>query len=320
MRLLFVALLAVLAITAGHPSGALAKPAAGCAGLSFADARDDATEDAFGLGFGPAAPPRMDVVAGWLREEGGKVTANIQLADLTAAPPNGGGTSAWTFNWFAGAQRFYVQASVNANGTRAFSYGTYDEASASFRPESNTTIDGAFFEGPDGVVQIELPAQHARSGVVLERPFAEAAEQVGSSRAVSDRAPDAREGDPFRVGGCIEGGPVTPRAKPVKKKVKETLPLRSVKVLGSAAKSSKRRSIGFKVRGLKTITGLKVRLTTRGGKVLAAGGMRKLKGVRGLKLSLRKTVRLHKGSYLLRASGRVRNRPLKTVIKVSVRA
>lgn len=310
----------LVALAAPAPALAIAAPGVGCAGLSFADARGDSTEDAFGLGFGPAGPPRTDLVAGWLREDGGRLTANLQVADLSAAPPAGGGSSAWTFNWFAGAQRFYVQAEVDANGTRSFSYGTYDESSASFRPEMNSPIEGEFFEGANGVVQVVLPARHAQGGLVLERPFAETAQVVGGSRAVADRAPDGGEGEGYRVGGCLEGPTPSAPKPPAAKPKAETLPLRAANVVGSAKKASKRRSLGFKVRGLKTITGLKVRLVTTKGRVLAAGGLRRLKGISALKLDLRKSVRLREGFYLLRASGNVGKRPLRAVLKVAVRA
>lgn len=312
------ALATLLAVLAWAPA-AVAAPAPGCAGISFTDGRGDAIEDAFGLGVGPPAGANLDLVAGWVREDEGRLTANIQVADLTPAPPGGGGRSVWTFNWHAGAQRFYVQAASDGSSV-GYSYGTYDDASASLRPDTSVQVTGALFGGPDGVVQIDLPARHAQAGVVLERPFAETAEEVAGGRSVVDRAPDAGSGRDHLVGGCLEGGAPAPPAAPAKPKRKaaETLPLRSVTVLGSAKKASKRRSLGFKVRGLKTITGLKVHLT-RKNRVVAAGGLRKLRGVRALKLSLRKTVRLREGSYLLRATGLVGQRRLSTVIRVSVR-
>lgn len=315
VRVPFAALAAVLACA---PSATAATPAPGCAGLSFTDPRGDAVEDIFGLGVGPPAAASLDLTAGWLREQDGRLTANIQVADLSLTTP-GDSRAVWTFNWYAGAQRFYVQAS-NDGRALAYSYGTYDDSSSSFRPDPTVPVSGSVFTGPSGVVQIDLPARHAQPGIKLERPFAESAEEVAGGRAIADRAPDSLGGEPFVVGGCLDAPPAPP-APPAapRQPAKPTLPLRSVRVLGSARKASKRRSIGFKVRGLKTITRLQVRLTGDRGRVYAAGGLRRLRGVSGLKLSLRKTVRLREGRYLLRATGRVGTRRLSAVIPVTVR-
>jgi hypothetical protein len=310
-----LAILAASAAAAAQPP----KPGIGCAGLSFADARGDAVDDGFGLGFGPAARANLDLLAGWLRTDGASVTANIQVAELDKTPTSGSTASVWTFNWFAGGQRFFVQARAE-NQVVTYSYGTYDQTSAVYNPDPQVQVAGSFFEGPDGVVQIELPPRHAQPGIELERPFAEASTSVGSSLSGSDRAPDSTEGEAFVVRGCLDGQPGA-KAPAVKTPAKAAprLPLRSVTTLGSAARAQRRGSLGFKVRGLRTIRDLKVRLVDQRGRVLAGGGLRRLSGVHAVKLSLHRGVKVKAGAYVLHATGSVGGRRLATKIPVSLR-
>jgi hypothetical protein len=298
-----------IAVLPGAPAAALdaAKPAAGCAGLAFSDPTGDAVTDALGLGIGPQGPPNIDITGGFFRYDGATLTANIQIADLDDSVSgiggewNGrdvsGGLTGLNYYFFytaSGKSRFVT--AVKSGESFSYHYGTFDDSTGVFTVEGPTK--GKIFAGPDGIIQMEVPAAAGGApGTILGSPFAEADNRVAVLVSPADTAPDSRHGESYTVGQCVEGATAgVQQARP-------QLSLRAPSVLGSARRANARKSISFKVRATKPITDLRVvlRRADGRGKALASGRLKRLSGVGTIRLRLLRPVKA--GTYSLQSSG-----------------
>src|SRR3954462_13549542 len=175
---------------------AWAAPVPGCAGTAFTDAAGDATDTTVS-GVDGKGQPNLDVLSGFFLADGGTVTANIQVANLTTDVTATATGVDWYMIWTnaAGALKF-VRASVAPGGDPAFSYGTATVTDNNTLYQDEGEASGQFFPGANGVVQIQVPGDLA--GGTLKAPQAiSAAEQQFNTPAVSggrlataDNAPD----------------------------------------------------------------------------------------------------------------------------------
>ncbi len=310
------AVAAALAVLPGTPATAQGpdKPVPGCAGQSFSDPRGDQVDDPLGLGFGSKGADNVDVTGGFFRFDGGVVTANIQVANLTMdLPPLAMGINYFMYFTAGGALRF---VSAESNGeTVTYNFGTLNRSTGLFTTDGQTR--GALFPGADGLIQIVVPeGAGGKAGQTLASPYAEADSQTLLLVSPADRAPDAENGTSFAVGACAEGDSGVAPAPKTRGRV---LPLRIPTVIGSAARANRSRSLSFRVRATRAISGLRVVLRARDGmgRAFASGRLRSLRGTATLRMRVLRTLRA--GSYSLRATGTVAGRRAVVARRVTLR-
>jgi hypothetical protein len=133
-------------------------------------------------------PPSMDVTGAFLRFEpngsgGGTTSYNIMIKDLSTTVPLLHTSINWTgyFTTPDGNLRF-VRALVDLTGAVVYEYGTYMPPSQTQPIGINSvqgTITGHLFTGPNGLVELDLPASLATPGSTLSAIYAIAAEGRG---------------------------------------------------------------------------------------------------------------------------------------------
>src|SRR3712207_5452469 len=159
-------------------AGAIAAPAhavdavtpAPCNGVLLEDPAGDQTmspDGIFGTGAGSTkAPDNADVTNVFFNYRPGKdgkpvLTANIQVTKLDKTIPSkqysSGGLAWYAYYVHKGESRF-VRAHNQTGSSVTYGYGSIDNDTGVFTTEGTT--QGAFFEGPNGVVQIDVPADH----------------------------------------------------------------------------------------------------------------------------------------------------------------
>ena len=179
------------------------KPVPGCAGEAFTDPRGDQVEEQL-VGLGQRGPDNTDITAGFFRVDNGVVTANIRVADLSTTAPAFTSGLGWFMYYVAnGALRFV--AAETERGQVTYSHGTLDRSSGLFTTDGPTT--GRFFDGADGVVQIQIPdAAGGTPGTMLTSPYAEVDIRTLLIVSPADQAPDTLRGTNYTVGACSDTG------------------------------------------------------------------------------------------------------------------
>ena len=274
-------LVAVAAVAiAVVPAGAVddTKPEVTCAGAFATDAPGDTT-----------GPANTEVKQGFFKYGAdGEVTANIQVANLDKSVADNSSGTNWYVVWEAadGAIQ-YVSAALDSAGAVTYDFGTL--ANNVFSPEGTTS--GAFFEGPDGVIQIVIPAAFGGTdGTELKSPYVEVFVStslvVVSSLATADRAPDGdgQGGASYTVAPCpASAAPVAPGATTTPA---AALGVRVSPSKVSAKKSRKGKKLTFTLKSADTLTKLSMRLS-QGKKVIATGSLSKLSGTRRATLKVK---------------------------------
>jgi hypothetical protein len=325
--------LAAAAVVAGiaalptAPAAALddTKPEVGCAGLAFSDPAGDAINDFVGLGLAPPAPPDRDITGGFFRFDARGLTANMRIADLPASSAGEAGADAgstgltgvnYYFFYRAGDRVRFVDAAFDG-GEFTYHYGTFDENSGLLTNDGDTR--GKLFPGANGIIQIEVPAAAGgATGTVLASPYAEVDNRIGVLIAPADQAPDSLRGESYTVGECVEGSGLPPGIPPTMRPAPR-LPVRAPLVVGSARRANSRKVLTFRVRATKTITNLRLALRRSDGKgkAFAAGGLKRLRGTRTVRLRVRR--QLMGGVYSLQSTGTVAGKRLRRAQQVRVR-
>lgn len=327
MKLTLLAAAAAAVATAHAPGAARTQRAAPtpCAGYLITDKAGDQAFDASGLGLSSAkAQPNADITGLFFDDQGGKLTANIEIAKLDKTLPSPtdaqGGIWYYVIYNYKGAVHF-VRAALTATGVE-YASGTIDTGSGTYTTDSDP-VTGSFNEGDKGVVSIEVPAAAGgKEGETLGLATATADyiqganDQAGINNHV-DTAPDnytsAPNGKNYTVAPCGSAptgpsgptgpagpgpsGPSGPPAGPA------PLPFRAANVLGKAAKTGKGQVLTVQVRSTKPILRLAVTLkaATGTGATLAGGRLAQLNGTGKLKLTFKR--KLKKGRYELIATG-----------------
>jgi hypothetical protein len=295
------------------PAGAADKPVP-CAGYLLTDKAGDTNFDPTGQGApGQAAPDNTDITGLFFNDENGKVTANIEIANLTkdVPPPTDSQAGIWyyVFYNYKGQARF-VKAINRSGGDIEYRSGYLDDSSGALIVYATDPdpLTGSFHEGAKGVVSIELPAAiGGKDGETLGSASATVDYIQGPDDANGvnnriDAAPDdgtPPNGKNYKVTPCGSAGPTGPTG------AAGTLPVTASKSLGKAKKAKKGKSISVKVSSTAPVTNLSAKLKKASGKgaTLASGKLAQLNGPGKLKLKFKKT--LKKGKYLLIATGTV---------------
>lgn len=333
---LAIALLATLAaalVWSGRAAAVDATKPAPCAGVLIPDVAGDAAFDPSGLGlFADPATPNADIRGLFFNYRPGAtgapvLTANIQIANLSKELPSfidsTGGLYYYVF--FTVGDRVNFVKAVNADGESIqFQYGALEDVGGGFlvyNTEGDT--NGRFFEGPDGVVQLDVPAElGGRPGTVLHATKATVDTITGFDdffglNSHADTAPQAPEdkdvSDPtvgvdYTVAACP-----APRAA---RRVSGTLPVHVPSVLGSARRANRTGKLTFRVTADRPVSRLKAKLRS-GRRVVATGSLSRVNGAG--KLRLKATRKLKSGSYTLSLTGTADGRAQSAVERVRLK-
>jgi hypothetical protein len=343
-----VALLAgagIVVALAGSATAAAPKPEP-CVGTAFKDAADDQgntqvlTSD---------MTPSTEIVNGFLRTDDGKTTYNVTVKSLKAEVPAGYTTMSWTAYYRTPDDTLhFVRAILDFSGTVSYEYGTFvpnpTGAGVTGVTQYEGTTKGALFEGDQGVIQVEIPADLAPSGTKFKTLYASSgqgrtlpASAPGYNRGLSpvmDTAPDDAPDDApgtYTVSPCPAGGTTGPTGPtgatgptggsgpsggggPTTAPGPTTL---HVKLAGKSVKAPKKgKRLPVKLKSSETVTKIAARLV-KGKKVVGSGKLAKLSRKGTLKLKVRK---LKKGAYTLQLAGRNADGALGTVaFKIKVK-
>jgi hypothetical protein len=323
-----IAALAVALIPGSSPA-ADEKPTQCGDQLAFKDpAGDRGTTDGNVQGAGVATTDSSEILRGFIKYDPTKgadgLTYNVVLKNLKAEVPTGATSLAWVLYYRTPDDTLhFVRAILDFTGAIVYEYGNFTPNPAGVvlsglsLYEGNTT--GKFFEGPEGIVQIVIPAAHAPVGTKLTtlygtttqgRTLPDAAPpQVSRGLSVivdtaPDDAPDTAPGT-YTVGVCTElPGPTTttPGSGTAGQTVESpTLPVSLVtKSAKAAKKKSKSKTLSLKLKSTEAITKIGAQLL-KGKKVVGTGKLASLNGTGTLKIKLKS--KLKKGSYVLNLVG-----------------
>lgn len=310
-----ISVAAVTAIVLSLPASAVAKPVP-CGPMAVTDPAGDQQLHVPQVGvptMQDAAAP-TDFTGLFLRDDSGKVSANLVISELTKTVPDPATAVRWTFYYTVGEQAYYARVILNGDGTVEYLYGTDDGATLS----ELGTMKGAFDEGEDGVISFVLPAAAGgKPGTTFTVANAIAAYQfetgLGSS---ADFMPDSGEFE-ATVPTCEAapapapsgpGAPTPPPAggRPAPPSSNPGATQRdfqvSVKPTTLRAKKLKRgKAITFTLTSRETVSGLTATLK-KGTRTVGGGKLARLSG-RG-KLKVKPRGRLKKGAYTLVITGR----------------
>jgi hypothetical protein len=279
--------------------------------------------------------------------DGNKVlTANLRIANLDKTVPGfpQSGAGLWYYVFYAIGDVTHFVKAVNASGDEiTYHYGTMATEGATagiYTTEGETK--GAFFEGPDGVIQIDVPeAAGAAPGASFANVIGYADTIFGLDDEIgfnvhADTAPN--EGDPFTAGSgaayTVEDCPATGGGAGTTTgtttgttgtttgttgTAPATLPLKASRSLGSAAKAKRQKRFTVTLTASQPITNLQVKLkkSSGTGPVLASGKLAQLNGKAKLRLKLLRKVK--RGKYALLATGTVNGAKRKATLKVTVK-
>jgi len=313
-----------LALATAAPAAAAA-PAPGCQGSVFADPTESANRPEKGAY--SSTSPQLDVTQGFFTYDGaGGLAVNLRVAALSRSLPDGANEMGWSASWRVGQVHYELNATVDDAGRVSYAQSTYetrktDQGDVETDPVSRPTT-GSLFEGPDGVVRIDV----ARDGRIAEGVLLEDARggsygkrstgtPVGDSSVIfdGDAAPDNGVSGTFRVASCeqIAAGsaageaapapgavPATP-ARPAPNQRRLALAVRTGVI--SARRAAKRHFVDIAVASTQRITDLRVELL-RGKRLVGGAQLGSVDGPHYLRIRVGR--RLRAGIYQLRFTGR----------------
>ena len=290
MKTAAVAAMSALALTAATATAqAPGAPAPGCFGINVSDRKGDAD------------PANADVTAAWFDVKDGTHFAHIRVADLDDAVPEAATGVRWYFLWtWEGAEHFVAASKVTAagaNGPTAFTYGTRD--ADGFNTEGNP--DGTFFPGPDGVIQIEIPAEAGGAeGQTLAKPHLATFTSVGvpGVAQTGSELDNTGNGRDHAVGPCAAPAPAPPASPAAPPAARDGVLHVTVSRRLPAARKVKR-SLPVRLSSAEAVTNVTAVLR-RGTKKVGSGRLARVQGKATLKL---KVARLKKGAHTLDLHG-----------------
>jgi hypothetical protein len=327
LPLLSALILAAIVASAGAQGTAPPQPS--CAGTVANDAAGDQVHSSpiiSSPALATAGQENLDIKRVWFDKTGSKVTANIEIANLNNTVPADKTGISWYAEWTLGDAVHYVKA-ASEGSDYTFAFGTVNATSGVYEDAAGGT-SGKVFEGPNGVVQLVIPADiGGKTGAKLEAPAATAFEELSTgvvgSLGTADRAPDADGGKTYTVADCAGGGTTpapgtggtttppagtgsTPGTQPGSNRVVSagTLAVKASSSLGSAKTAGKKKKASVKLQSTGKITKLAATLFTGSlakPKVFAKGTLASINGKGTLKLKVSKKPK--KGSYFLYLEG-----------------
>jgi hypothetical protein len=270
------------------------------------------------------------------------LTANIEIANLSPDPfptPLDSQGGVYYYVFFNVGDATYFVKSVNIDGnTVTFQYGGIEPLTPAFTTyATNGDTPGKWFEGPDGVVQLDIPESIGGklgtniTSVMAFVDYIQGSDDMFGFNNHVDLAPDdatpgdATEGVPYTVTECpataAPTAPITGPTGPTGPVGATTLPLSVSKVLDGAKKAKKKKALRLSLNATDTITDLSLSLKKKGGKgpTYASAKSASLTGTKTLKLKLLKPKKFKGGTYTLLAKGTVNGTKLKATLVVKVK-
>lgn len=309
---------AATALLASSAAPAADKPVP-CAGkLLVTDPAGDAFVGFIGLAETPVpAGANVDITGVFVNSIDGRVTFNIRVDNLDKTVGDGATANVYRLNYTVGEQTNYLQATVSSSGV-TYAYGHSDTAGL----VKDGDAKGAFYEGKDGIIEIEVPATHGgKPGARWSAASLFTAYVRGNLNTQTDEAPDG--GGDFAYGGtpCAAPGPeatptpagptgptgpvgtATPTPTPSGSQP-VTGPLRvTVAPLRLRAKKVKRiRRLAFSIRPSESMTDVRLALK-RKARTLGRAKVGELQGQKVVRVKLRRKG-LRKGRYQLIVTAR----------------
>lgn len=299
---------ALTAVAVAFPAGAQDSPTAvSCFGTFFTDKAGDNVRGhpAFD---GEAGTDNLDLLEGWFSQAGGETFVNIRVKDLDTTIPPGSTSAQWQLDYGGSAPGVsFVRAVVDFAGLVTYDYGGQQQGAVTLNVREGGTT-GNFIEGPNGVVQIAIPADKEPKGTTLKGLTVFAYEPVqvippaaptpvkggqlyeqdtasgkGSHTLGQDCPPADPSTDPGGGDGSQGGPPQVDDGGPL-----------PVTVRTKSAKRSK--SIKVKLESSEPLTQVAAQLR-KGKKVAGKGKLSRLDGKGTLKLKAKRKPK--KGSYVL---------------------
>ena len=288
-------------------------------------------------------------------KDGKKVlTANIQVAKLDKTVPprqySSGGIAWYVFYSYKGETRF-VRAHNQTGSGVTYGVGTVDPDTGVYFTDEDT--QGAFFEGPNGIIQIDVPeSAGGKPGETLGGTLGSADgftggpdDQSGFNNTIDQTPNDGNSleltGPEYVVTECPAAAPASspgaPAASPAPfsspppapappgdagspppasdQRAASGAPLLSFSRSFKAAKRGKR--VRVVVKASKPVTSLTVQLRDARSKVVARGGLKKLSGTGRIFFKLRRA--LKPGRYTIVANAKVDGASQRVTQAVAVR-
>ena len=302
---------ALVAVAVAPTAGAVdeTKPSESCYGKYFTDKAGDNKRGHPGFE-GEDGTENLDLIDGFFQTKGAETTVNIHVKNLTKDVPEGSTSVQWQTEWTGSAGALtWVRAVTDFSGVVTYDYGGQEPTPATTFNVRQGGTEGAFFEGPDGIVQIVIPADVEPPGTTLKGITTHAYEPV---QAVPGAAPtpvkggqlyeqDIATGKSFTIGSpCPLLKPADPppsTAVPAQTVVQTSEGPLPVKVVTRKTKRAKKLTI--KLKSTEPVTNIAAQLV-KGKKVVGKGKLAKLDGAGKLKL---KASKLKKGTYRLDLAG-----------------
>lgn len=313
---------ALLTLTALYGPGSAAavddtKPVATCAPVAK-DGASDSVEPNTG-----EKSDSLEIIGAFYKHDPAKAaeatTVNIIVKDLKLELPEANSSMHWASEWNLGDKTYFVRALYDYTSMTVFEWGErIPETAAGALPRYQYMGDtaGKMFEGPEGVVQIVIPADiggKAGSALSANKVSANAGFQVVPAAATTPSRGLSYEWDnatlvKWTVGPCAAGtppatptvtAPGTPTTTPSQTTTTGQLP---VKVLTRSVRAkTARKGFAVKLSASEKVTGLVAQLRNSRRQVVAKGKLASLSGKGRLKL---KGKRLEKGTYQLDIAGK----------------
>jgi hypothetical protein len=195
-----------------------------------------------------------------------------------------------------------VSVTIDSSGAPTYEYGTRDGTTL----EVEGTTKGQFFEGPDGIVALQIPGAKAKAGSKLLAPTARASINalIGASGnglrlfSATDDAPDEGGGKDYEIRDCAGGTDTTPPpagtpAPGATPPPAQTAP-HSLTLVTKSAKARNKKQVAIKVRTSGPVKNL-VATLKKGSRKLMSGKLATANGTVTIKLKGKR--KLKKGSY-----------------------
>ena len=308
--------LAAAAAVAAPPAGAVdeTKPSPSCYGLAFTDKKGDQSSAAPGAQQG--GRENLDLLGGFYKYDAAKAdqatTFNLQIADLSTDIPGGATAVSWYISYGQAEGDSWLRALTDFTGVVSYEYGHFTILpTGTVQSVRDGSTQGAFFEGPDGVIQIVYPTDGpGKAGTTHKTATITAYE---ARQVLPGASPTPIKGGllyevdvaatkgTFTVGApCPATDPVAP-APGAEQPGSGTQPLNSggeplpVKLRTTKVKARKaRKTLKLKLSSSETITQLGAQVK-KGKKVLGKGTLARLRGTGTIKVKLGR--KLKKGAY-----------------------
>jgi hypothetical protein len=303
--------LGAAALVGASPAGAVddTKPSPACYGMAFTDKKGDTASQAPGAQ--PGGRDNLDLIGGFYKYDAAKgddaATFNLQVANLSKDIPQGATAISWYISYGTAAGDPWLRAVTDFTGVVSYETGHYEIAGPQTQSVRDGATNGAFFEGPDGVIQIVYPKDGpGKPGTALKTANITAYE---ARQALPGASPTPVKGgllyevDLASTKGTYTVGSACPATAPAAPAPSTEAPTTAPQSLNADSKPLPAKLLTKKAKHAKTLKlkvssseplkqfGLQIR---KGKKVFGKATLAKLSGTKTLKVKAKK---LKKGTY-----------------------